>query len=180
MIGLLLLFHASCIDDMVSNKYCNLPARFNFSPVNSISQLYTSCNSQGEWCTITLSKEKFYFTKANGSQGEVNRTAQDGYTGFYMGLSGFIVGLPNIPEVGETYPVVTCYDLACRNCYEDESGGYTRKKMVLREMGYAYCSHCRRTYNLNNTGQVSDGDAGKPLYRYRVYYGVNTLSINNP
>ena len=175
-VAALLLLFAACGDDVVSNKYCSLPARFQFTPVNSISQLYSSCESMGEWCTILLQGSKFYFTKANGSQGEANRTALDGYTGFYMGLSGFIVGLPNIPEMGETFSVVTCYDLACRNCYDDY---LVARRMELREGGAAYCSRCQRTYNLNNTGQVSSGEAGKPLFPYRVYYGNNTLSINN-
>lgn len=166
----------SCSEDIVSNKYCSLPAKFTFSPVNSISQLYTSCESQGEWCTITLSNKKFYFTKYNGSRGEANQLAISGYTGFYMGLSGFIVGLPNIPELGENRCVITCYDLACRNCYDDY---VVTRSLTLQESGYAYCSRCRRTYNLNNTGQVSEGEPGNPLFRYRVYYGNNTLSINN-
>lgn len=169
----------SCSDGLVDNKYSNLPARFSFWPVNSISQLYTSCESMGEWCTITLSSNgsKFLFTKADGSQGEANREALDGYTGFYMGLGGFLVGLPNIPEMGETYSVVTCYDLACRNCYEETD--FLVRKLTLQENGKAYCSRCQRTYNLNNLGQVSQGETGKALYRYRVYYGNNTLSINN-
>ena len=171
-----LLLVSACNNEEVSNKYCNLPAQFTFSPVNSISQLYSSCESQGEWCTILLSGNKFYFTKPNGSTGEANRTALDGYTGFYMGLSGFIVGLPNIPELGEYIPVITCYDLACRNCYYEYG---TTRRMTLKESGYAYCSRCQRTYDLNNTGQVSQGEAGKALFRYRVYYGNNTLSINN-
>ena len=171
-----LFFLTSCNDDLVSNKYCNLPARFTFSPVSSISQLNSSCNNPGEWCTITLSGNKFYFTKSDGSQGEANRTAIEGYTGFYMGLSGFIVGLPNIPEMGESVSVVTCYDLACRNCYDNFS---VTKRMTLQESGYAQCPSCNRTYNLNNTGIVSSGDAGKPLFRYRVYFNGNTLSINN-
>ncbi len=174
LLSLLLL--VSCNDSLVSNKYCNLPANFSFTPVISISQLYSSCESQGEWCSITVKNSKFYFTKPNGSQGQANMLAQQGYSGFYMGLSGFIVGLPNIPEMGATLPVVTCYDLACRNCYDDF--GITRQ-LTLKESGYAFCSRCQRTYNLNNTGQVSDGNAGNPLYRYRVYYGNNTLSINN-
>lgn len=172
----LLLSCVSCNDEMVSNKYCSLPARFTFTPVNSISQLYTSCESMGEWCTIHATGNKFLFTKANGSQGEANRTAVDGYTGFYMGLAGFIVGLPNIPELGETRSVVSCYDLACRNCYDE---AYVARSLTLQEGGLAYCSRCHRTYDLNNTGQVSQGDAGKALYRYRVYYGNNTLAINN-
>ena len=171
------LLLASCGDEVVSSKYCSLPASFTFSPVNSISQLYSSCESMGEWCTIELTGNQFLFTKANGPQGKANRTALKDYEGFYMGLSGFIVGLPNIPELGELVSVVTCYDLACRNCYEGT--GYMTRRLALREGGYAYCSRCQRTYDLNNTGQVSQGEAGKPLFRYRVYYGGNKLIINN-
>lgn len=170
------LLALSCNEDRVNSLFCSLPAKFTFTPVNSISQLYTSCESQGEWCSITLSGKKFYFTKPNGSRGEANQLAISGYTGFYMGLSGFIVGLPNIPELGETRCVVTCYDLACRNCYDDY---VVTRSLILQEGGYAYCSRCRRTYNLNNIGMVTDGEPGNPLFRYRVYYGNNTLSINN-
>ncbi|MBQ8968382.1 MAG: hypothetical protein IJ064_01420 [Bacteroidaceae bacterium] len=175
--AVLLFLLSACQDGLVSNKYCRRPARFTFNPVNSISQLYTSCESQGEWCTVWLQNSKFYFKKANGSQGEANRAAVDGYTGFYMGLSGFIVGLPDIPELGETTCVVTCYDLACRNCYEAYA---TTRRMTLQEGGLAHCDRCQRTYNLNNTGQVCQGEPGEPLFRYRVYYGNNTLSISNP
>lgn len=170
------LVFASCNGELTSNKYCSLPARFTFTPVTSIPQLYSSCESMGEWCSIEATGSQFLFTKPGGSQGKANRTALDGYMGFYMGLSGFIVGLPNIPELGETMPVVTCYDWACRNCYDDFN---VTRRMTLQTGGYAYCSRCQRTYNLNNTGQVSSGEAGLPLYRYRVYYGNNTLSINN-
>jgi len=175
-----LLLLAGCGDGVISNKYCNLPARFDFRPVNSISQLYTSCESMGEWCTITLdnSGNKFLFSKPTGAPGEANRLAIEGYTGFYMGLSGFIVGLPNIPEMGESIPVVTCYDLACSNCHIET--GYMTRRLILQEGGYAHCNRCLRTYDLNNTGQVTpQGPVGSPLYRYRVYYGNNTLSINN-
>lgn len=175
-LAIALLLAVSCHDEAVSNKYCSLPAQFSFSPVNSISQLYTSCESQGEWCSIILSGSRFYFTKANGSQGMANQTALAGYTGFYMGLAGFLVGLPNMPEVGSDMPIVTCYDLACRNCYDQ----YTvARRLELLEAGRVYCGRCQRTYDLNNMGQVSQGSAGQPLYRYRVYYGNNTLSINN-
>lgn len=177
---LAVLLLAACSDGLVSNKYCNLPAHFTFTPVNSISQLNSSCNSMGEWCTITLddSGSKFLFSKANGSTGEANREALNGYTGFYMGLAGFIVGLPYQAELGETQPQVTCYDLACRNCHEET--GFLVRNLTLKEDGYAYCPRCQRTYNLNNVGQVSSGTSGSPLFRYRVYYTNNTLSIHNP
>lgn len=186
LLGGMLTVFSSCRDEEVSNRFCSLPARFSFSPVNSISQLFTSCESMGEWCTITLGDngKTILFTKpagknqeqGNKNQGVANLTALDGYKGFYMGLSGFIVGLPDIPEVGETRSVVTCYDLACRNCYDQY---VITRPLVLREGGLADCQRCRRTYNLNNTGIVCDGEPGKPLFRYRVYYGNQTLSINN-
>ncbi len=170
------LVFASCNGELTSNKYCSLPARFTFTPVTSIPQLYSSCESMGEWCSIEATGSQFLFTKPGGSQGKANITELDKKMGFDMGLSGFIVGLPNIPELGETMSVVTCYDWACRNCYDDFN---VTRRMTLQTGGYAYCSRCQRTYNLNNTGQVSSGEAGLPLYRYRVYYVNNTLRINN-
>lgn len=134
----------------------------------------------GEWCKITLSTsgDKFLFSKPTGTPGEANREAMSGYTGFYMGLAGFIVGLPYEAELGETIVKVMCFDLACRNCYEETD--FLVRDLTLQENGKAYCSRCQRTYDLNNTGQVYSGTAGKPLYRYRVYYNNNTLSIHNP
>jgi len=169
-----------CRDEVTNNKYCKLPARFSFNPVNSISQLYSSCESQGEWCSIVLSNQKLYFTKCTGSQGVANLTALSGYTGFYMGLCGFIVGKPFMNELGYEYPVITCYDLACPNCYQEQT---VTRKLTLLEGGLAICKNgsnpCHRTYNLENQGIVIDGKAGRALYRYRVLYGNNTLSVNN-
>ncbi len=163
--------------DLVSSKYCNLPARFTYNPVSAVSQLYTSCNSMGQWCTITMSASgnQFVFTNTEGST-SVNRTQVNNYTGFYLGLSGFLVGLPNIPELGYDHTTVTCYDRACRNCYEE---AYVTKPVTLNTDGTATCPKCNRTYNLNSQGIVAQGDAGKSLYRYRITYGNNTVVINN-
>ncbi len=172
---LLPLLITACGDEIVSNKYSSLPARFSFTPVNSISQLLAACNSPGEWCTVTLSNNILYFQNT-ATTGQANLTALSGYTGFYMGLCGFLVGLPNMPELGADYAVVNCYDLACSNCYVKSS---VTRKLTLQEGGYAHCAKCQRTYNLNNVGIVASGEAGIPLYRYRVYYGNNTLAIDN-
>jgi len=173
---LLFLMISSCSDDaIVSNKYCSLPARFSYNPVSAVSQLYAACNSMGEWSTIRAVNNQFVFGNLTGET-PVNRTAVQNYSGFYMGLCGFIVGLPNIPELGAVTSVITCYDLACSNCYKE--AGVT-KRLTLQSGGRAFCSKCQRTYDLNNIGQVSTGDAGINLYRYRVYYGNNTLSISN-
>ncbi len=174
------LLFAGCDD--ADSLYSSLPAKFSYSPVVSMSQLYTSLNSQGEWCTIILNNNYFEFTNLTGT-GKALRTAVSGYTGFYMGLCGFIVGLPNMPELGSSSPVVTCYDLACATCYHNR---YVTKKLTLQSGGYAHCSSCDLTYNLNNSGVVSDLGNNtfdytetRSLYRYHVYYGNDVLSISN-
>lgn len=168
------LLMASCADNaLVSNKYCNMHAKFHFSPVSAYSQLYTACNSMGEWSTIRAEGVQYVFSNPTSST-SVNRTQVQNYSGFYMGLSGFIVGLPNVPELGYDRPVVTCYDLACSNCYRTNS---ITKRLTLQTGGKATCSSCQRIYDLNNLGQVSQGEGGITLFRYRVFYGNNTLSI---
>ena len=103
-------------------------------------------------------------------------TALTGYSGFYLGLSGLIVGLPNIPELGKTESQVVCFDLACANCYEDY---HITKPLTLHNDGTATCAGCKRTYNLNSTGFISNGEPGRALYRYRVSYVGNTLVVSN-
>ena len=175
-VALLSLVCMACGDGITSTKYCSLPARFSFSPVQSISQLNSSCNGMGEWCTIVASGDQYLFTKPSGSQGVANRTAMTGYKNFYMGLSGFIVGLPSIPEMGADRSVVTCYDLACSNCYAES---YVAKPLVLHTDGTVTCRRCQRSYNLNDQGLVVSGPQGRNLYRYRIYYNGTSLAINN-
>lgn len=173
---LLLVSLLSCAGDGVTvGHFCALPARFTFSPVSSQPQLYVACHSMGEWCTIRLQNRQFVFTSAAGRTGVTNQTALMGYTGFYMGLSGFIVGLPNLPEMGTDAPQVTCYELACPNCYELE---HVTKPLTL-QTGTAACQKCRRQYDLNNLGVIIRGDKGRGLYRYRVYFNGEGLAINN-
>ena len=94
-----------------------------------------------------------------------------------LGLSGLIVGLPNIPELGADIPRVVAFDLACP-CYEDFS---TTRNLQLKEGGRAVCTRCGRTYDLNNQGIVADGPSGRSLFRYRTNYNAfgNTLTVNN-
>lgn len=166
---------AACTNDaIVSNKYASLRARFTYTPVSAVSQLYTACNSLGEWTSIRAVNMQFVFQNTSSSTA-VNRTAVNNYQS-YVCLSGFIVGLPTIPEIGADVPTITCYDLACSNCFRDRN---VTKALTLQQTGKAYCTSCQRTYDLNNMGQVSKGEGGINLFRYRVYYGNNTLTINN-
>nr|MCR4591599.1 hypothetical protein [Bacteroidaceae bacterium] len=113
--------------------------------------------------------------KGTSTTSSVPLTALVGYTGFNLGLSGLIVGLPNIPEIGKTESQVVCFELACSNCWED----YNITKPLVVSEGVATCNSCKRTYDLNNTGFITKGEVGRPLYRYRVSYVNNTLVVSN-
>lgn len=175
--SLFILLLTACKEDAeVTNTFCNLPARFTMQNTYQAPALYTACQSMGEFCTITISKDGNQFIiEGSKETDKVNINADAAYTGFNLGLSGLVVGLPNIPEMGRDYSVVTCYDLACSNCYETH---HFAKKMTLRE-GTATCPSCHRTYNLNDRGIIATGEGGRSLYRYRTSYVGSTLVINN-
>jgi len=166
----------SCKDDEVNNTFCNLPARLTVENVQQAPVLFTACESMGEYCTVTSDGDRFLFTNAAGKTDPINITALSGYSGFYLGLDGFIVGRLTIPEVGENDTHVVCYDRACSNCYQNYN---ITKPLQLQAGGYVKCQNCQRTYNLNDVGNISDGAAGRPLYRYRVSYVGQALLIYN-
>ena len=167
---------SSCKDGEVNNKFCNLPARLTIENVQQAPVLFTACESMGEYCYITSNGQQFQFFDAAGHSSSINILAMSGYSGYYLGLNGFIVGKLSIPEMGEDFVRVVCYDRACSNCYQNNN---ITKPLLLQSGGYAKCNSCGRTYNLNDIGNISDGPAGRPLYRYRVNYISNALVINN-
>ncbi len=160
------------------HTFCSLPARFHMDNVYQAAPLYTALNSMGEFCTISMEKtgKRYVFCGANGTPAYVNISAQGQYTNNWVCLTGFVVGLPNIPEMGQDQSRVICYELACSNCYNDFN---ITKPLMLKDAGYAYCKSCKRTYNLNSQGMVSDGEAGRTLYRYRVSHIGSSLVISN-
>lgn len=175
--GLLcLLLLASCSSGETSGKYCRLPARLNIENVTQAPVLFTACESMGEYCTVKPDGQRFIFTDATGHSSAINITALTGYSGYYLGLSGLIVGKLTIPEMGEDQVRVVCFDLACSNCYLAYN---ITKPLQLQTSGYAKCHSCQRTYNLNDCGNISDGPAGQKLFRYRVNYVGLALVVNN-
>lgn len=169
-------FEREADDSDENNKYCHFPARLTIENVQQAPVLFTACESMGEYCTITNDGQKFLFTDALNHTSVINIITIDGYSGYYLGLSGFIVGTPTIPEEGEDNVHVLCFDRACSNCYQNYS---ITTPLLLQTNGYAKCNTCGRTYNLNNVGNVSDGPNGRPLYRYRVAYLSYALIIYN-
>lgn len=166
---------SSCKEE-VQNTYSNYPAYFVCTTVNTIPQMNAAMNSLGIFATIVYDRNRYVFTGEDGKSTPVNPTAISSHSSIHMGLSGFIVGLPNMPELGSGTSVPVCYDLACPNCY---SAYNITRALRLTEGGYASCSSCNRIYNLNNQGIVSSGEGGTSLFRYRIYYSGNTATINN-
>jgi len=169
-----LLMVCSCADN-VERRYAHIPAYFVFKNTNTVPQLNAALNNPGEFATITLDRNFYYFRNLTGAT-QVNKTALNNYSSFKMGLGGFIVGLPNIPEPGADFAFVTCYDLTCSNCYRTYS---ITRSLSLLEGGYASCSNCQRTYNLNNQGSIVQGNSGINLFRYRVSHTNYILAIIN-
>ena len=173
---LLCLLLLACKEGEVNNKYCNLPARLNIENVTQAPVLFTACESMGEYCTVKTDGQRFHFTDATNHTSSINITALTGYSGYYLGLCGFIVGKLTIPEMGEDNVRVVCFDLACSNCYQNYN---ITKPLTLQAGGYAKCGSCGRSYNLNDCGSIADGPAGRSLYRYRVSFVGIALIINN-
>lgn len=171
---------SSC--EKAENRYSGYRTYFKYAPVSAKPNLYRACTSLGEFCSITYPPGVNYVIKSPSTPSSVDyiqRTALQGYQGFVLGVGGgLIVGMPTIPEMLEQESQVTCYDLCCPNCYQVY---HILKQLELHVGGSAACSSCHRTYDLNNQGMVSKGDAGRSLFRYYVHYYAPTqsLTINN-
>lgn len=153
--------------------YARYPARFSVQYVSTIPELSAALNGYGEFATILYKNNYFYYSNQKTTT-EVPRKATD--QGFMMGVSGFIVGRSNMPELGsDQYPIM-CYDLACPNCFDADN---VAKNLILKDGGFVSCLRCGRTYNLNNQGIISDGEDGLKLYRYRATYSGSSFSIRN-
>ena len=170
--GLLL---AACAGGEANSKYSNLRARLSIDNVLQAPVLHAACESTGEYCTITSDGQKLIFTNAAGKTSSILIAAISDYAGYNLGLnSGYIVGRLTIPEMGEDNLRVVCFDRACSNCYQNYN---ITKPLVLQTSGYAFCRNCNRTYNLNDCGNLSDGPAGRTLYRYRVNYAMSAMGL---
>lgn len=165
----------ACSDD-VQNTYSDNPAYFVYKNVNTVPPLNAALNGLGVFATIRFDRGRFLFADGSGHEHPVNATAVAGNSSFQMGIAGFIVGLPDIPELGSTTSLPVCYDLACPNCYSDY---HISRALQLKEGGHAACVSCGRTYTLNNQGLIGSGGKGASLFRYRITYSGNTMVINN-
>lgn len=179
---LFFLFHFSlfalCISCQKADNiyYTGARVSFTFTYTNTVPELNAALGGFGEFCTVRMDGTNFIFS---GLKTTTTRplTAADTRVHPALGLSGLIVGCPNIPEPGADVAHVVAFDLSCP-CYDDFS---STRNLQLQAGGLAYCSRCGRTYDLNSQGIVAKGDAGRALYRYRATFNQfgNTLIVSN-
>ena len=157
-----LLACVACADDILS-EFSHYPAFFRYPNVNTTPELRAALNSPGEYCKITFPPSYYRFTNAQGRSTQVNRTSLEAY-GKPVFISGFLVGTPSIPDNGNFYQVA--YDLACPNCFRENS---IQRALDFKGTDEMICSRCGRIYQLNNHGLVKNKE-GIPLERYRMTY----------
>ncbi len=171
----------ACSSDDDNLYYTGSKASFSYSPVENSPLLMRALRNSGEFAiflnTVYNGSMRFVISNAQGTEETIQGTSVDYYKSMYFGISnGFIIGMPTLPEVGADIVSPVCFDVVCPNCYDNYS---ICKRLSLREGGFAFCSSCVRTYNLNNYGIVSDGDGGRSLFRYHITAAGSTMSIYN-
>ena len=157
--------------------YRGTKAKFSYSFTNTIPELNAALNGYGEFCTIRTNGDTFIFANLKSSTTRPYTKAEQQIKPM-LGLSGFIVGRTNMPDIGAEEPAIVAFDLACP-CYDEYA---TTRNLLLQDGGLAICNRCGRTYDLNNVmGVVVKGPTGRGLYRYPVSYNAmgNTLKVMN-
>ena len=126
-------------------------------------------NAPGIFCIVKSNTRGgvtyFDFTNNAGVSSSKQLTAIDTRRTLIMGQNnGIIVGYGtlNIP------PTFYAYDLECPNCFDPNAIPMKSKPLSVSTSGIATCPVCHRQYDLNNSGFISSGEAGKKLTRYHA------------
>lgn len=124
----------------------------------------------GIFVTITTTSKSgaqyFVFTNNQGHSSQVVFDAKDKQRQqagqLILGLNGaIIVGY----GFSETF---YAYDRECPNCFDSNALPLRSYPLTVNSAGIASCSHCHRTYDLNNGGIIASGSGGKKMTRYPV------------
>ena len=149
-------------------EYSTWPCRFAYD--NSIHldvTLATSLNagSRGVFCLITEQVQKgqkyLLFQNSNGDKSSpVPETAEEVQAKFILGLNnGIIVGFQTL--ITEPYGGFVAYDVQCPNCVRNENNTINPNyRVTMDTKGIATCPKCKKTYDMNNGGIVTNGSEG--------------------
>ena len=169
LIALLALLLASCGESQ--HEYTVNVAYFVFD--NSTHQDATlasamNANAPGIFCRISQSMQggvtQFDFVNNAGVSSSVTANAVDQQRRVILGHNnGLIVGYGNLSTPSEFY----VYDRECPNCFDPTATPLRSKPLSMSTNGLATCGVCHRRYDMNNGGNIVDGDGGNKLTRYR-------------
>ena len=163
----------SCTDE-TNTEYAQIPAFLRVQPVSTVQPLNSALNSPGVFCKVTFSTNYYHFENNHGQSAQTNRTALDVY-GKPQCLNGFIIGIPNVPDLsGVMQPVA--FDLACPTCFNE---ALIQRSLTINARGEAHCSRCTTTYDLNNMGFPKDGPGNHVMLRYHLQYGNDAMVVRN-
>lgn len=178
---LLILFPLSCSN--AEFEYSTIPCRFVFNnALRNNATLATAMNPLSPGIFVYVSQQGvnpsyYVFRNNHGQCDSTIVNAIDDHTTTILGMqNGLIVGYGNLDNPAQFF----AYDHQCPNCSHPDDLPQRNHPLSLATDGTASCATCQRRYNLNNGGQLIDGDPGAKLIRYRCNqpqpYGV--LSVN--
>lgn len=110
----------------------------------------------------------------NGKTTEDNAitTALESRQQCIMGASnGLIIGCSTL-NAGQLY----AFDRLCPNCLDQ---GINKPLQWTNSGLWVKCPRCQRSYDLNNSGYIVEGETGKKLMRYRASYNGTILVVTN-
>lgn len=180
ILSLLTMMFSSCGE--AEFEYSSAPCYLILD--NSLHQDATLASAltqySGTYVTITIITKSgaryFSFTNNVGKHTESIFNAYDERRSLLLGYNGgLIVGFGNSVD-----GILYTYDRECPNCFDPNMLTLKSRPLSVSENGIAKCGYCKRQYDLNNGGFISNGDKGKKLTRYSCHatgaYGI--LSVN--
>lgn len=176
LMGFLIMGLTGCgnVENEYSRAECSL--LFDNSIHNDAVLAGAMTQYSGVFVTVTTKisngNSYFVFSSNQGTTSNVIFNALDKKRSVVLGMNGgLIVGYGSSID-GTLY----AFDRECPNCFSPDALPLRSHPLSVNENGFATCSSCHRTYNLNNGGIVSSGDAGSKLTRYHASstgpYGV--------
>ena len=176
----LLVFLSSCLLVLLSacdaeQEFSSWPCRFSYDNSVYLDDVLASAmsgSSRGVFCQISEEARGgaryLNFTSSSGVQSQKRETTMEQQANYVLGLNnGIIVGFQTLNTDG-AYGGFVGYDVQCPNCVRN-TGNYTNPTYYVRmaSTGIATCSRCGLKYDLNNGGQVLNGQASdKGLEKY--------------
>ena len=177
----LTLLFSNCGD--VENEFSTYPCYFVFdnSTHNDATLAAAMTPYSGTFVCVTLTyhggAQYFKFTSNQNTSSESKLDGIDIRRTLLLGMNeGLIVGYGNLSDPLIFY----AYDRECPNCFSPDQIPVRSYPLQINNAGIATCNTCKRKYNLNNGGILTEGEKGNKMTRYRASttgpYGI--LSVN--